>query len=351
MVNNNRQVENAYNMLQYLYDELKSKRFKTLDITDIKTLDELYSIVISRWCASIAKEGLYKEYVEIEDEELTSPKGQINIRESISKQTHLRGTLICSYDELSDDIYINHILKGTLQYMIYNNTARQEVKNEILKTLQLFNGVSYIDITKIHWKDVKFNNNNIRYKHLIEMCKSLVDEHRLEKTLNVDDDKRLYILFKKQVLKWFRLRYSDTETVELFERPYTMIENEPDFEVQISKYRELLAIRNIDSAVLINIRLQDEKILDNPRLPRLQLEEFVRDLRDFKKQYSVKVNGCLVYINTNKNKLNLEPMSINSVNNYMIGEMVVDINDQWRFIENKLSEIYTYFIQRNKGRK
>lgn len=351
MVNNNRQVENAYNMLQYLYDELKSKRFKTLDITDIKTLDELYSIVISRWCASIAKEGLYKEYVEIEDEELTSPKGQINIRESISKQTYLRGTLICSYDELSDDIYINHILKGTLQYMIYNNTARQEVKNEILKTLQLFNGVSYIDITKIHWRDVKFNNNNIRYKHLIEMCKSLVDEHRLEKTLNVDDDKRLYILFKKQVLKWFRLRYSDTETVDLFERPYTMIENEPDFEVQISKYRELLVIRNIDSAVLINIRLQDEKILDNPRLPRLQLEEFVRDLRDFKKQYSVKVSGCLVYINTNKNKLNLEPMSINSVNNYMIGEMVVDINDQWRFIENKLSEIYTYFIQRNKGRK
>ena len=70
MINNNRTIENAWSMLQYLYDELRTKRFKNIDISNIDTLDNLYALVISMWAASLAKEGLYKEYVTHEDEEM-----------------------------------------------------------------------------------------------------------------------------------------------------------------------------------------------------------------------------------------------------------------------------------------
>ena len=46
MINNNRQIENAYNILQYLYDELRAKRLRDFNIYDIETLDDLYTNII-----------------------------------------------------------------------------------------------------------------------------------------------------------------------------------------------------------------------------------------------------------------------------------------------------------------
>lgn len=351
MINNNRTVENTWNMLQYLYDELRNKRFRNFDITGIKTIDDLYAAVIARWCTSIAKEGLYKEYVEVENEELTSPKGQINIQMSMALQTRSRGTLICSYDELSENIYINHVLKGALQYLLYDSEIDKEVKNSVQKAMQLFNGVEYVDINFIHWKDIKFNNNNIRYKNLIEVCKNVVTERKLEKASELDDNKRLYLLFKKQIIKWYKVKYGETDDVELFEQPYTMIENEPYFETRMHPSQRLIAIKNERQALLICVRLQDEKLLDDATLGRKQANEMVKYLREYMKTYKIKVSGCLVYVNTDDKKLNLNPITINVIDDFVVGETTVDIHDQWRFISNKLEDTYKYFIQRGKNRK
>jgi 5-methylcytosine-specific restriction enzyme subunit McrC len=350
MINNNRIIENAYNMLQYLYEELRGKRFKNIDITSIETLNDLYGLIISRWCASIAKEGLYKEYVEVIGDEMTSPRGQIDIQESISKQTRLRGTLICNYDELSENIYINHILKGTLQYLLFEEDIDKSVKNDIKKTMQLFNGVEYTDINFVQWKTVKFNNNNMRYKHLIEVCKTLVFENKLEKAKEIDDNKRLFLLFKKQITKYYRLNYTD-DIVEVVEKPYTMIENEPHFEVNINKVQKLIVIRNEKMALMCCVRLIDEHIMDDNRLPKKQMSELVKYMRDFKSEYRIKVAGCLIYINTDRRKLNLQPITVNSINSYMVGETTIDIFDQWRFIANKLDDVYKYFVERDKNRR
>lgn len=350
MVNNSRAIENTWNMLKYLYMELRGKRFKTMDITNLETIDELYASLISRWCASLAKEGLYKEYVEVENEEMTAPRGQVNIQESIQKQSNLRGSLICSYDELSEDIYINHILKGTLQYLIYDGKLREEVKHEVEKSMQLFNGVRYVDIKNVQWKQIKFNNNNMRYKNIIEVCRNLLFERDLVKLGELDDGKRMYIIFKKQIFKWFKLTYTD-DTVETFEQSYTMPELEPPFEYKINKTQKLLAIRTEKQALIVCVRLQDELLLEDSSLSRKQINELVKYLREYKKTYKIKVSGCIVYVNIDKRKLNLEPITVNAVNDFMIGETTVDIHDQWKFIANKLEDVYKYFIQREKNKK
>lgn len=350
MVNNNRAIENTWSMLQYLYPELRGKKFKTMDITHISTMDDLYASVISRWCASLAKEGLYKEYVEIEDEELTAPRGQVNVQESITRQTKLRGSLICSYDELSEDIYINHILKGTLQYLLYEGNLEENIRHEVEKAIQLFNGVRYVDIKNVQWKNIKFNNSNMRYKNLIDVCKNLLFEKDLVKDGELDDNKRMYILFKKQIIKWFKLTYSD-DIVEVFEQPYTMPDMEPPFEYKINKVQKLLTIRTERQALVLCIRLQDEVVLDDKTLPRKQINELVKYLREYNKLYKTKASGCLIYVNIDKRKLNLNPITVNVVNDFSVGEIIIDIHDQWRFITNKLNDIYKYFIQREKNKK
>ena len=346
---NNRNVENAWAMFKYLYHELRTKKFKAMDISKCKTLDDLYALVITTWCTALAKEGLYKEYITIEDEELTSPRGQLNIQETIARQSMKRGVIVCSYDELSEDIYLNHVLKGTLQYFLYDNSIDKLVRLEIQKAMQLFNGVGYVDIKYVKWKDVKYNNSTMRYKHLLEVCKTYLDEHKIMKTYNYTDDERLYVLFKKQLIKYLDLKYGDEDTVEMFEMPFTM-ETEPIFEKEIFKQQKMVVIKTETQALVIMIRLQDELMLKEPKLPRLRLEELVEYLREYKKNNKMKVAGTIVYVNTDARKLNLQPITVNNINDYMVGETVVDIHDQWRFIENKVNDSYKYFIEREKNK-
>lgn len=351
MINNNRIIENTWEMLKFLYDELRGKKFVDFDITNIESINDLYSSIISKWCTNIAKEGLYKEYVVIEDEELTSPKGQINIQQSIVLQTRSRGTLVCSYDELSADVYLNHILKGALQSVIFDSETKPQVKLEAQKTMMLFNGVSFTDLNYVKWKTIKYDNSNIRYKHLIEVIKNFEFEKKMLRQGIIDDNTRTFLLFKKQLYKWFKVKYSSEEDiVETFEMPFTL-DTEPQFEYKINKNQKLIAVRTEDKALVMCVRLQTELLLDDATLGRKQMEELVSYLREYAKEYKVKPSGCIIYVNTDKTKLNLQPITINVINDYSVGEQVIDMHDQWRFIANKLDDVYKYFIQRSKNMK
>ena len=350
MINNSRTIENIWNMLKFLYDELRGKKFEDIDISNIANMDNLYAIVICRWCDIIAKEGLYKEYVEVVDVELTSPKGQINVQQSIVMQTRARGTLICSYDELSEDIFINHILKGILQYIAIDGNIDEAVRLEAKKTLMQFNGVSYVDVNYIKWKDIKYNNGNIRYKHLLEIIKNLIYERKLVKDGILDDDKRMYILFKKQIFKWIKLKYANEDTVDIIEQSFNP-QIDPMFEIKVSKRQRLISIRTDDSALVLCIRLQDENMLKDSTIGKKHLFELVGALREFHKEYKIKPSACMIYVNTDRNKLNLQPITMNNVADFMIGEQTVDIHDYWRFIANKINDCYKYFILRGKAKK
>ena len=351
MLKNRRTIENTWEMLKCLYSELRTKKFSSLDISQIDNIDDLYALVIVRWCTALAKEGLYKEYVTIENEELSSPKGQINLQQSIVMQTMSRGTLICSYDELSEDIYLNHILKGTLQYILFDNKISDLVKLEAKKVMQLYNGVKYIDITRVHWKSIKYNNSNIRYKHLLQMCKTYVYERDMVKKGLLDDKKRLYILFKKQLYKWLKYNCIDEyDILEYFEMPFTL-DTEQVFEKKEFKNQKMIAIRTEDTALVICIRLQDELVLEDNRLVRRQSEELVRYLREYAVEHKIKPSGCIMYVNVNKNKLNIQPITVNAIGDYLVGETVVDIHDQYKFISNKIQDCYKYFITRTKSKK
>lgn len=341
-------VENTWQMLRYLYDELRTKRFNNFDITHLKNVDELYASVISRWCESIAREGLYKEYIVIEDEELSSPKGQLNIQASISMNTRSRGTLICSYDELSGDIYLNHILKGALLNIISDTNISKEVKLEAQKTLMLFNGVSFVDINSVKWKTVKFNNDTMRYKNIIDIIHNLTFEKKALANGTLNEDSRIYQLFKRQLFKWIKLNYGKEDIVEIFKMPFDP-EIEPPFELKINKVNKLIAIRTEEKALLISVKLQTKEVLNDSTLGRKHMEDLVFGIRDYAKDNRVKVSACIIYVNTDKTKINLQPIMMNVINDYSVGIQVVDIHDRWNYVVNKINDCYKLFIARSKA--
>ena len=353
MINKNRTIENALSMLKYLYFELK--KIDDIDIDGIETLDNLYALVLCHWCTALAKEGLYKEYVIVEDDELTSPRGQINIQATISQQTLQRGVVICTYDELSDDVPMNRILKGTLQYFLYDPEICDIVKSKIQKTLMAYNGIGSVDIKYIKWKELKYDNGNLRYKHLLETCQNCLIEKQMEKTYGLDDNRRLYLLFKKQMLKYIQEKYGrkseDDEHGDIvipFNQPFTMDEEAP-YEVRINKVQHMVAIETETTALVYLLRLEDTEMFTDPKLPRRRIEEVVSYLSDNKAERNIaKVSGCLCYVNINRQRINYQQMTVNSIDNYLVGELTIDVHDLWKYIENKINEPFKFFIQRTK---
>lgn len=346
MINNNKMVQNTYEMLKYLYDEIRTRKFRSIDITSIETTNDLYALVISNWCIAIGKEGLYKEYVVIEDEEMSSPKGQINLQESIARHTIQQGKLICSYDELNEDVYLNHILKSTLMSVIRDSSISTAVRREATKALQPFSAVKLIELQDIHWKNIRYTNNNIRYKHLIELSKNYLFESRAIKQGILNEDQRMYLLFKKAIYRWFIDKYSDTNSISIYSKPFTLAD-ESEFEVKINKVQNLIAVKNESIALLVCIRIVDERV-DDRSLPTVQehMHELAGYCIDYQKENKIKTEAMLVYIDTVHSYI-VEPMTNNEDSKVFIGQLRIAMKDTWIYIETRLKMIYDSMIGRN----
>jgi mcrBC 5-methylcytosine restriction system component-like protein len=326
---NNRVIENTYKMLKYLYVEMNSKRFGAVEIDKCNNLLELYALVISNWALSIAKEGLYKEYINIEGKEMTSPIGQIDIQETINRQTKIRGSIVCNYDELNDDIYINQVVKSIL-YEINKEDVNEYVRKYIKKTLQRFNGITVRELKYERLGSIKYTNSNIRYKNLINFCRSTLEENRI----NASDEDRGYIVFKKQLIKYIASMYPD-----LIINSFQSEIDDDIIDKRVLKIDNIIVIRDEEKAILISVRLQDKDVKVDAKDIRNKQEYILRLAKQYYNENKLKTTGAIVYANMDIRKINIEPLTTTVYDGFMIIETVVDVFDHWRYIESKIAAL------------
>lgn len=325
----NRIVGNTYRMLKYLYMEMNSKRFGAIEIEKCNNLIELYALVISTWALSIAKEGLYKEYISIVGEEMTSPVGQVDVQETITRQTKIRGSVVCNYDELSDNIYINQVIKSTI-VEINQEELNDYVKQYIKKTLQRFNGIDTRELKYERWGNIKYTNNNIRYKNLINFCKSTLEENKIK----ASDEDRGYIVFKKQLIKYIKSKYPNLK-VSSFQNEI----EEDIIDKRVLKLDDIIVISDGEQALLISIRLQENEVRVDAKAIREKQEYILRIAKKYYGEYKIKTTGAIVYANMDIRKINIDPLTTTVYDGFMIIDTVVDVFDHWRYIESKLEAL------------
>lgn len=343
------QVENCWGILKNMYQELNQRKFSRFSIENLHTIDELYAAIVQQWCLALAKEGLYKGYVTHEDEEMSQPQGQINVQQTIANQTLIRGQIVCSYDELSDDIYMNHVLKGTLQYFMQLDVS-DEVKKEIKKAMVPFMAIGYVDMQTMKWKSIRYNNNTMRYKNLLDMCRWVYNEKKFGDRVGLTDDYRVYNLFKKGLCGTLNKLYGQTDTVDYFEMPYTY-ENEPEFETEFFKMQPLAVVSMKDLQLMYMVRLGDINLYNRDfQMPRTKLKELLECTKKYEDLYKDETVGVVIQINFNSGEYNVDGMNLQMMEDHMLGDLTVDIWDKWNFIETRLKDPYEYFIGRKKER-
>ena len=208
-------IQNIYYMLSYAFQSLREQGYKDVATEEFSNVADLCSEILIRGVILQIKQGLGREYIP-HTEMLSSIRGKIDISQSIKTQSMLRKQMVCTYDDLSTNTYMNRIIKTTMCKLLYadiNKTRKKEIK----RLLSFFSDVDELEIHTINWKQY-YNRNNQTYQMLISICyliiKGLIQTTSNGKTRIMDyfDEQRMCHLYEKFILEYYRSVFSMIKT-------------------------------------------------------------------------------------------------------------------------------------------
>ena len=203
-------IRNIYYMLSYAFQVLREQGYKNIETEQFDNVAELCAAILSKGVSLQLKRGLGREYVE-NTESLSSLRGRIEISESIKTRSMLKRQLVCSYDDFSENSYMNRIIKTTMELLLHADIAKAR-KKELRKLLVFFGNVDLLDVHTINWK-IQYNRNNQTYRMLIAICylvvKGLLQTNTDGTTRLMDflDEQRMCRLYEKFILEYYRKEF------------------------------------------------------------------------------------------------------------------------------------------------
>ena len=203
-------IRNIYYMLSYAFQVLSEQGYKNIETEQFDNVAELCAAILSKGVSLQLKRGLGREYIE-ETDSLSSVRGRIEISESIKTRSLLKRQLVCSYDDFSENSYMNRIIKTTMELLLHADIAKAR-KKELRKLLVYFGNVDLLDVHNINWK-IQYNRNNQTYRMLISVCylviKGLLQTNTDGTTRLMDflDEQRMCRLYEKFILEYYRKEF------------------------------------------------------------------------------------------------------------------------------------------------
>ncbi len=205
-------VQNIYYMLAYAFQILHEQGYKDVAVEDFQNTAELLAAILCRGVSVQVKRGLGKQYI-TKEEALSSPRGKIEVSESIKTQAIRKKQLVCAYDEFSVDSYPNRIIKTTMLSLLKANITKSR-KKELRKLLIFFDEVSVLDKHDINW-NIQYDRNNQTYRMLNAICrlvmKGLLQTNADGTTRIMDylDEQTMPKLYEKFILGYFQREHPE----------------------------------------------------------------------------------------------------------------------------------------------
>jgi len=175
---------------------------------------ELLVFVLTMWTNKLRRQGLFRSFLEIEDE-IKRIRGKILFMPSIKSNGLSSNTLCCQFDELSFDILENQILLSTLEFCkkelvkrkrnIKGKKRQDDISDLALSAYNLVrllsSQVSYRPLSIQLFNQLFFHRMNIAYKPILRICRFIYDSA---------------VLYQEGVEKFFDI--PENKMSEIFER-------------------------------------------------------------------------------------------------------------------------------------
>lgn len=205
-------IRNIYYMLSYAFRILNEQGYKSVTTEQFNNVAELCAAILAKGVSSQLKRGLGRDYIE-KTEPLSALRGRVEISESIKTRSILRRQLICSYDEFSENSYMNRIIKTSMELLLHSDISKPR-KKELRKLLMYFGEVEPLDIHSINWR-IQYNRNNQTYRMLVSICylviKGLLQTNSDGTTRLMDflDEQHMCRLYEKFILEYYRKEFPE----------------------------------------------------------------------------------------------------------------------------------------------
>ena len=167
-------IKNLFYMLCYAWNILTIKDTIKVGEEDFTDAYNLLGRIFSFGIGKLIRSGFRRSYIP-EREELSTLRGKISIKDSISSLSIQRKRLVCEYDEYSTNEPFNQILKYTIDALLKNDAIHKSIKKDLRKQAPFFAGIDCLEPTKANRKKLVFDKNNVIYKMLIHVAVMLYD--------------------------------------------------------------------------------------------------------------------------------------------------------------------------------
>lgn len=177
-------------ILAYAFDLKWDYLEKDICETDLQesSFFELLVFVLVKWTNKLRRQGLFRSFLEIEDE-IKRIRGKILFKPSIKSNGLSGNTLCCQFDELSFDILENQILLSTLEFCekellrrkknVKGDKSKKSISDLVLSTYNLVrllsSQVSYRPLNIQLFNQLFFHRMNIAYKPILRICRFIYD--------------------------------------------------------------------------------------------------------------------------------------------------------------------------------
>lgn len=212
-------IKNIYYMLCYAWNVLEQSDSIFLGSEKFDNIYNLFARIYINGTSSLIKRGLNRYYIQ-ENEAVSTIKGKINISDSIKEQTFRNGRMICEYDNFSEDIKLNQIVKTTINILIKSTKLDTDLRNKLMKLRVYFSEIQEIRFSKVLFSSLRYNRNNYHYRMLINISELIYQgliTNESENEFSFSDfvrDRQMSKLYEKFVLNFYR--------TNLDERIYTV---------------------------------------------------------------------------------------------------------------------------------
>jgi 5-methylcytosine-specific restriction enzyme subunit McrC len=200
-------------MLTYAFQELRQNNYEKISGEDFDNIHDLFAEILARGIAFQLKQGLHRKYIS-KHETTTSPRGKLNINNTVRNLINRNQKLDCDYDELSEDNLFNQVLKTTSTLLIKHSEVKAERKATLKQLMLFFSGVSTVEPKTIKWSSMRFDRNSKTYKMLLFLCYFIFNNMLLttesgEYAMHTFSDEHMCRLYEKFILEYYKRHHPE----------------------------------------------------------------------------------------------------------------------------------------------
>ena len=333
-------IHNIYYMLSYAFQSLRQDSYRNISVESFEEIYDLFAMILSKGIASQLKQGLYREYIDQKDD-LKVLRGKIDIQQSMRNVSMHRQVLTCEYDELSENVLLNQIIKSTATLLLRSG----KVKKELL----YFSNVDLIDPKQIRWSSVRFHRNNQTYYILIHICRLIIDgmlmttESGEYKLATFIDEQHMCRLYEKFILEYYRKHYpnlnvSASQILWAVDDDFTKMLPVMQSDIHLQKENDVLIIDAKYYSHTTQLQFNKNTIHSNNLY---QIFTYVKNKEYTFKDEKHRVAGMLLYARTNEE---IQPDQTYQMHGNQISVKTLDLNKSFNELSKQLDDIVNNYF-------